>query len=79
MTKLAEGLKSLTPIRTSYEWADSPPRFFQADTVSMMEEALPVMLLLPRPHRFGSMSATPASPVIRYALSSQRCTGTCAP
>jgi hypothetical protein len=34
MTKPVEGLKSLIPIRTSYEWADSPPGFFQADTIS---------------------------------------------
>jgi hypothetical protein len=34
MTKPVSGLKRLIPIRTSFEWVDSPPGFFQADTVS---------------------------------------------
>jgi len=34
MTKQVSGLKRLIPIRTSFEWVDSPPGFFQVDTVS---------------------------------------------
>jgi len=34
MTKPASGLKMLIPTRTSFDWADSAPGFFQADTVS---------------------------------------------
>lgn len=34
MTKPVSGLKRLIPIRTSFDWSDSPPGFFQADTVS---------------------------------------------
>jgi hypothetical protein len=34
MTKPVSGLKRLIPVRASFQWSDSPPGFFQADTVS---------------------------------------------
>jgi hypothetical protein len=34
LTRPVSGLKRLIPTRASFEWADSPPGFFQADTVS---------------------------------------------
>lgn len=33
LTKPVSGLKALVPIRTAFQWSDSPPGFFQADTV----------------------------------------------
>lgn len=34
MTKPSSGLKRIIPTRAAFEWTDSPPGFFQADTVS---------------------------------------------